>query len=212
MPSGPPWLSWKPGLEADTARRRQHLLGKKQLLPERTYSSGTKALPCLDPQVLLVQGLRFALIRQASWYKGSALRTTPCAGGSSYKQQCMQTACAEAPPAASPASTNGCKGHALVARRRPLLPATMAASGTAAPASHNGCARHGRSCQPPCLPAACAEATPAATPASINGSPSHAPNPGLWQLLPTNFGCERPALKPHRRPPLPTTMLASGMC
>ena len=129
VPSGPPWLSWKPGLEADTARRRRHLLGNRQLLPETTYSSGTKALPCLDPQGLLVQGLRFALIRQASWYKGSALRTTPCAGSSSCKQQCMQAACAEAPPSASPASTNGCKGHALVARRRQLLPATMAASG-----------------------------------------------------------------------------------
>ena len=123
-------------------RRRRHLPGKRQLLPETTYASGTKAPPCLDPQGLLVQGHRLALIRQANWYKGSALRATPCAGGSSYKQQCMQAACAEAPPAASPASTNGCKGHALVARRRPLLPAAMAASGTAAPASHHACKRH----------------------------------------------------------------------
>ena len=192
-------------------------------LPRSARPLGTGAPPCLDPQGSLVQ-------------RGSALQATPCAGGRPCQQRCMQATCAGAAPAASPANPNGCTGHALVACRRQLLPATMAAL--------DG----GRSCQQPCMQAACAEASPAAAPASLDGSRRNAPKPCLWPLLPANFaasgmrcfrargcpcpqpcmraacaeaspaatpanhtGCKGHALVPRRRLHLPTTVPACGM-
>ena len=64
------------------------------------------------PATLDVSGMRWFLV-----------------GGSFCQQPCMRAACAEASPAATPANSNGCKGHALVPRRRQHLPTTVPACG-----------------------------------------------------------------------------------
>jgi hypothetical protein len=64
------------------------------------------------PATLDVSGMRWFLV-----------------GGSYCQQPCMRAACAEASPAATPANSNGCKGHALVPRRRQHLPTTVPSCG-----------------------------------------------------------------------------------
>ena len=117
------------------------------------------------------------------------------AAGNSHQQHWMHAACGEAPPPAGPASNTGCKHHALMPRRRQLLPKTMDASdmrrSLAAGSSYQ---QHGM--QAPCRPcrrkllpkqwmqAACIKASPSAAPARNTGRKRHASKTRRRQLLP----------------------------
>ena len=96
------------------------------------------------------------------------------AGGGSCQQHWMQTACAEASPAATPANSpaaslahNNACGMPWP-RRRQILAATMDASTIC------WCLAGGSSCRQQWMHAACAEASPAAALASNTGCERHA--------------------------------------